>query len=134
MEVTQGLQNYDNALRLIEGKRTIVRVFAHSTVSGQDVKGVTASLQGDNQQGYLGRLDPVNAEGKLITVRNAQQRTDLTHSFQFELPRNWTTGGNLSLTATINPFGRVVEDITNNNTSTLSPIVFSPSRRLTSAI
>jgi hypothetical protein len=131
MEVTQGLQNYDNALRLIEGKRTIVRVFARATDFDQgDVKGVTATLQGSNQLGYLGAPDPINAEGKLITVRFSPQRTELGHSFQFELPRHWTTGGNLSLTATINPLGRVVEDVTANNTSTLSPIAFAPSRRL----
>jgi hypothetical protein len=129
IEVTQGLQNYDNALRLIETKRTIVRFFVKSN-SATDVPGVTASLQGQNQQGFLGTLEPINGKGKLLTVVAGFQRDRLDQSFQFELPRHWTTGGNLSLTATVNPFGRVVEDNAANNGFSLSPIVFTPSPRL----
>jgi hypothetical protein len=129
IEVTQGLQNYDNALRLIEGKRTVVRFFVKSN-SATDVPGVTASLVGQNQQGFLGTLEPINGKGKLLTVVAGFQRDRLDQSFQFELPRNWTTGGNLSLTATVNPFGRVVEDNAADNSFSLGPIVFTPSPRL----
>jgi hypothetical protein len=128
LEVTQGLQNSANSLRLIENKRTIVRFYARSG-SGADVAGVTASLAGSNQFGFLGRLEPVNAGGKLITVRANPSRTSLDQSFQFELPLHWTTGGRLSLTATVNPAGRLIENIDSDNSASRQ-VDFLPSERL----
>ena len=128
LEVTQGLQNSANSLRLIANKRTIVRFYVRSG-SGADVGGVTASLSGSNQNGFLGRLEPVNAGGKLITVPANPLRTNLGHSFQFDLPLHWTTGGRLSLSATVNPFERLIEDTVANNSASRD-VDFSPSERL----
>src|SRR5690606_1560498 len=96
-------------VRLIADKRTIVRLYVRA-LSGSDVPGVTAWLSGSNADGFLGRLEPVNAGGKLLTVRRNPSRTRVTESFQFELPRHWTTGGPLTLTGTVNPAGRIAED------------------------
>src|SRR6185436_14481740 len=105
-----GLQNSANALRLIEDKKTFVRFYVRSG-NGTDVAGVTASLAAANDNGFLGRLQPVNRNGKTITGRAAPTRTSLNHDFQFELPLYWTTGGRLTLTGTVNPAGLQVEEV-----------------------
>lgn len=128
LEVTQGLQNSAHSLRLIAGKRTIVRFYVRSA-SGADVPGVEASLAGSNQFGFLGRLEPINAGGKLLTVRANPTRASLDHSFQFELPLWWTTGGRLSLTATVNPGRRLIEDVETDNSASRQ-VDFLPSERL----
>ncbi len=128
IEVTQGLQNTAHDVRLIADKRTIVRVYV-CALSGRDVSGVTASLAGSNAEGFLGRLEPVNAGGKLLTVRRDPLRARLTESFQFELPRHWTAAGPLTLSATVNPAGRIVEDNRANNSVTRD-VTFEPSPRL----
>ena len=128
LEISQGLQNTANDLRLIADKRTIVRFYVRSG-RPEDVVGVTASLAGSNAQGFLGRLEPINAGGKLITVRQTPTRTNLDHSFQFELPLHWTEGGPLTLTATVNPAERIIEDTVTNNSSSRT-VDFTPSPRL----
>ena len=130
LEVSQGLQNRANQLRLIAGKRTIVRFYVKSAIALENVDGVTAALSGSNEQGFLGTLAPVNDGGKQIKVRFFPLRQNLADSFQFELPRSWTTGGTLTLSAKVNPAGRVVEDTTDDNSSDLGPIEFTPSPRL----
>src|SRR4030095_16678832 len=128
LEVTQGMQDTANDLRLMSDKRTIVRFYVRSG-KAEDVYGVTASLPGSNDFGYLGQLQPVNAAGKLITVRQSPTRTNLDQSFQFELPRHWTTGGRLSLTATVNPAERIIEDTVENNSASRQ-VDFTASPRL----
>lgn len=128
LEVTQGLQNSAGSLQQIANKRTIVRFYARSG-TGMDVAGVEASLAGGNEFGFLGRLEPVNAGGKLITVRANPSRTSLDQSFQFELPLYWTTGGRLSLTATVNPAGRLIEDVESDNNASRE-VDFLASERL----
>ena len=74
-------------------------------------------------------LEPINTGGKLITVLQNPTRTNLDQSFQFELPRNWTNGGRLSLVATVNPGGRIIEDAVGNN-SISRDVDFTPTDRL----
>ena len=128
LEITQGMQDTAQDLRLISDKRTIVRFYVRSG-KPEDVYGVTASLAGSNDFGYLGQLQPVNNAGKLLTVRQSPTRTNLDQSFQFELPRHWTTGGRLSLTATVNPGERIIEDTLQNNSASRS-VDFTASPRL----
>lgn len=129
IEITQGLQNAGNGQRLIEDKATSVRVYVESDAA-DNVAGVTAVLSGSSANaGFLGTLEPVNA-GRVITVRTAPRRNNVNESFQFELPRHWTNQGALTLTATVNPARRIVEDDFADNSVSFGPIAFSPSARL----
>ncbi len=128
-EVSQGIQNPRHAVRLIEGRRTVVRVHVRSERGG-DAADVAAALSGTNLSGLLGVLEPVNRTGKRIVVRANPRRAQLDHSFQFELPLHWTTGGPLQLTARINPDETTYEDNIENNAITAGPFEFSASPRL----
>ncbi|MFM8412579.1 MAG: hypothetical protein ACKOCT_20195 [Alphaproteobacteria bacterium] len=116
LEVTQGLQDTSNSQRLVAGKRTIVRFYAKSVRPGDErVEGVTAALYGRSGKGELGRLEPIGYGAKLSAVLASPKRSNLSNSFQFELPASWTEEGSLLLSARVNPDGRVIEDDADDN-------------------
>ena len=108
MEVTQGIQDLANSVRLVSGRRTFVRVYVKS--DGPAVPGVTATLSGAGafctvggcESGIpLGSLVPVNTVGPRITVSPDPKRSNLNDSFLFELPWQWTNVGSVRLRAAL---------------------------------
>jgi hypothetical protein len=99
MEITQSVQDLNNSVPLVRGKRTFVRVYVHST-SG--IHPTTATLKADT--GLLSQtLLPIKPGGPLINVRPAYNRLLPSHAFLFELPLWATIFDELTLTATVNP-------------------------------
>lgn len=111
MEVTQGIQDLANSVRLVSGRRTFVRVYVQS--DGAAVPGVTATLSGAGAYGTIGgvvtvplaAINPSNTVGPRITVSPNPKRSNLNDSFLFELPWEWTNFESLRLKAvlTANP-------------------------------
>jgi YVTN family beta-propeller protein len=95
VEVTQGIQDLDNSVPLISGRRTFVRVHAQSDAP---VSNVTATLSGaattctiiGNQCStqFLGSINPVN--GPRLTIRPDPKRSNLDDGFLFALPWEWS--------------------------------------------
>ncbi len=129
LEITQGIQKPDNSVRLIQNKRTFVRLFVQS--DGGGVPGVTALLDGwSSSCGSLDSLLPVNDVGTNLTVYASPQRANLNDSFLFELPWSWTTCGPLYLTGRLNPFHGPPESNYSDNDWSDGPFNFSASPRL----
>jgi Viral BACON domain/Metallo-peptidase family M12B Reprolysin-like len=129
LEITQGIQKPDNSVRLIQDKRTFVRLFVQS--DGGGVPGVTALLDGwSSSCGSLDSLLPVNDVGTNLTVWPAPQRANLNDSFLFELPWSWTTCGPLTVYAHLNPFHAPPESNYGDNDWSDGPFNFSASPRL----
>jgi hypothetical protein len=126
--VTQGVQQRDNSVLLIQGRRTFVRVFVRS--DGAAVPGVTAYLYGSWSGGDGGPLLPVNTGGATLTVQANPTQAAIDQSFLFELPWDWTTHGNLQLRAELNPFRMPIESVYTDNSISIAPLVFQPSPRL----
>ncbi|MCC7361439.1 MAG: fibronectin type III domain-containing protein [Anaerolineales bacterium] len=99
VEVTQSIQDLNNSVPLIKGKRTFVRVFAHST-SGLWPTSAQLIIQTGN---YYQFLLPIAPGGPLITVRPTYSRLIPSHAFLFELPLAVTLSNTVTLTAQINP-------------------------------
>ena len=100
IEVTQAIQDLNNSVDLVAGKRTYVRVHTHSPVAVADVY---ASLTGRRGWYFLApTLSPGNP-GSDITVRVSPDRGQINDSFWFELPSSWTNAGSLTLTARLDP-------------------------------
>jgi hypothetical protein len=100
IEVTQAIQDLNNSVDLVAGKRTYVRVHASSPANIADV---FATLTG--KRGFI-TLNPIlnpGNPGSDITVRTSPDRGQINDSFWFELPSSWTTDGNLTLTARLDP-------------------------------
>ncbi len=128
MEITQGIQRPDNSIRLIEKKRTFVRVYVKS--DGPPIPGVTANLIGMSGDKLLGDLVPVNSIGTNLTVDPAPLQANINESFVFELPWGWTTSGPLTLRAELNPYHAPPQADYSGNSLTQGPFTFSPSPRL----
>jgi len=133
LEITQGIQDLDNSVRLIENRRTFVRVYVES--DGPAVPGVTAYLYRTNSEGGVtgGPLVPVNPVGQQIKVHPPSLfwRLGLDMSFLFELPWNWTTG-TLYLRPVLNPHRVPPQDSYEFNTlaEDAGPFTFETSPRL----
>ncbi|MBA3471043.1 MAG: hypothetical protein H0T53_15520, partial [Herpetosiphonaceae bacterium] len=110
IEATQSIQDLANSVRLIRGKRTVVRVHAKS--AGPSVPGVTMLLYRLSGAGtVIGEpLQPSNVTGQYLTVQSAPNRTLLEDTFWYELPIEWTqgvafnSGFALRLRAELNPY------------------------------
>jgi hypothetical protein len=114
VEVTQAIQDLNNSVDLIAGKKTYVRVHVNSPVN---VNEVFATLSG--RRGFTTLtpvMNPGNPGGK-ITVRTAPNRGQINDSFWFELPSSWTSSpGNLTLTARLDPNNAKNDQNLTNNT------------------
>ena len=94
LEVTQGVQNWNNDLTLVRNRRTVVRAFME-TAAGRE-REITAELQGikfsaDNTPLFVETTKPVNP-GQSITVKPdvTKRRGDIDASLNFVLPKHWT--------------------------------------------
>ena len=106
LEAVQVIQDLNNSVRLIEGKRTIVRAYAAVTES--------SSIQTDwfPPAQLRGWRDGVELPGPLFSLGNTRinRERDLAKlrpwtelSYQFELPPEWVRRGRLTLRFTVNP-------------------------------
>lgn len=129
LEITQGIQDLDNSVKLIQNRRTFVRLYAES--DDTPISGVTAYLYRVNLYGQIigGPLVPVNPVGPQITVQTNPNRANLNDSFLFELPWSWVTSS-LRLRASLNPNEIPVETTMTDNSSYHGFFYFDPSPRL----
>jgi hypothetical protein len=105
-EVVQVIQDLNNSVRLVEGKRTVVRGYARVADSSlpQTDWFPNAQLRGwRNGVELPGPLFPVNSARLTSSADWSVLRTDASRSFQFELPAEWVRSGNLTLRFTVNP-------------------------------
>jgi len=116
IEVTQAIQDLDNTVMLVAGKRTFVRFHVTSTRAAVLPLYAGARLQGLRPDGSsLGTpLVPVNLNAVQFTTPHDRGRID--DSYLFELPADWIRPGAITLKATVNPFHAVGEADYANNT------------------
>lgn len=93
MEVTQGVQNWENDLTLVKNRRTAVRVFMETDVRKRKV---TANLRGTvlpSQGGRtIGEMPPVNHNLSVeVAPVVAERRDKIEASLNFVLPMSWSS-------------------------------------------
>ena len=117
VEVTQGVQDLNNSVRLVANRRTFVR-FHVRTASGNVV--TTAILNARRGERSV-TLVPLS-DGGVIRAVSAPDRGVKDHAFLFELPNGFREG-TVSLTAEVNPLPgpgevrEVAESNYSNNTA-----------------
>ena len=91
IEVSQGIQNLDNDMPLVEDRRTIVRVYVRND-AGRAVNGVRARLHG-TRGGLPISGSPQEANNNPIRVEaDGGDRRNLDDSFWFYLDSDWRQG------------------------------------------
>jgi hypothetical protein len=127
LEVTQAIQDWENAVVLIRDKATFVRAHVKST-SGS-VPSVTAQLVGKRNGSDLpgSPLAPANTGGT-ITVVEQPSRNQINDSFYFQLPFSWRNGTvDLEVRVTEHPFECRERTGTDNDCRAQVEFVESPS-------
>ncbi|MBN1249152.1 MAG: DNRLRE domain-containing protein, partial [Anaerolineae bacterium] len=97
IEVTQAVQNLDNDVDLVAGKRTFVRVHAHTT-NGQFRTFATLTASYGASRATLHPQNP----GAHAVLGPDPDRGVLYESFLFELPSTYTQEGSVYLQASVN--------------------------------
>ena len=97
MEVTQGLQDWNNSVTLVRGKRTAVRVFLEtsSNMLGE-FRGYLKGTRLDSNGNTLGSdtISPVNAGYSVMVGEDVVlRRNDINASLNFILPSGWINSG-----------------------------------------
>lgn len=121
IEVTQGLQNWQNDVRLVKNRPTVVRVFLEKTSSSSNrTTEILADLIGTKVVGdsniRLGTKGAINPNGRVNVEYNiASNRGDIDKSLNFVLPKDWTNlNSNEKLRLTLS----IKSTVTNNCSST----------------
>lgn len=122
LEVTQAIQNLDNAVPLVAGKRTYVRFHVASLKWSAD-RPLMAELDVyDHDGAFLETIHPAN-QGR-ATVERLPSRANIDHGFLFWIPSHYTQGTK-SFTARVNPDHALAEfDYSNNDWS--AQVTFHP--------
>ena len=93
MEVTQGVQNWENDLALVKDRRTAVRVFMETDVRKRKItanlRGTVLSSQGER---IIGETPPVNHNLRVEVAPNiVKNRERIEASLNFMLPTSWSS-------------------------------------------
>jgi len=99
IEVTQSMQNLNNSVPLISGKRTFVRVYVHSN----DTYHITTAFLKLQVGAFSKTILPIPPGGAFVMVRPVYTRLLPSQSFLFEIPKFFTLFTNVTLTAEVNP-------------------------------
>jgi hypothetical protein len=130
LEVAQAVQTWDNAVLLVAGKRTIVRLFVtREKISHVDPPTIRATLEGFRNNASLGTLTPINPGGSFAVTGN-YLRERLEDSINFELPASWTAAGSIRLRAVVDPAQTFAEANRANNVLERDPVTFLPAKTL----
>ena len=114
LEVTQTIQDLNNSVRLVAGKRTFVRFHVRSPQGAQIS---TAELRA-TRGGQSITLPPTNPGGAITIVANPN-RAVRDQAFLFELPDGYRQG-EVSLRAEVNPAGDVADPNVDNDVRQLT--------------
>jgi hypothetical protein len=100
MEVTQSVQDLNNSVRLVAGKRTFVRLHARAT----DRSFRTFAQLAITCDNFGRTLFPINNRNGYVVVAKNPSRLVLNHSFLFELPSDCVDEAeSISIMGHINP-------------------------------
>jgi len=101
LEVTQGVQNLDNEMPLVAGRRTYVRVYVGLS-GAQTWPHTWGALEARRAGQHIGWIWPEN--GPIVAKAGGGDRVNLDDSLYFRLPANWLTGG-VTLTTFVFSYG-----------------------------
>jgi hypothetical protein len=105
IEITQAIQDINNTVPLIAGKRTFVRVYLRTEGPTTEIDNVSAALTGcrpgASASPLCGDSFPNLQSLNVITINSSTditaKRRDINASLNFELPMDWISAGRLHL-------------------------------------
>lgn len=122
VEVTQAIQNGNNAVPLSAGRATFARVYAHEA-TGHSGALVRAALYGKTTGGAALPGSPL-ISAYVDVPEDRPARADADRTFNFTLPDEWVRVGKIDLEVVINPLHngqQAFETIKTNNQFQVTP-------------
>ncbi|HYO50394.1 MAG TPA: hypothetical protein VEW94_11145, partial [Chloroflexia bacterium] len=118
IEVVQVVQDPENTIPLVAGKKTVVRVFVLAESESRDaIYNVGGSLSFWPEGKSEMQLQPLNQALGVKPFKSAD-RTALDSSINFVIPPELASAGNFTLKATVNPTRSIKETNHDNNEAT----------------
>lgn len=120
LEVTQAIQDLNNSVPLIAGRKTVARLYAHTDEqAGTSPVSVSLSAYRDGALLPGSPLLITNGDAQSWSSDNELQqlRADISNSHNFLLPQDWISG-QVTLEFKIDPLNENPETNENNNTQT----------------
>lgn len=121
LEVTQAVQDMNNSVPMVEGKRTFARFHVKSAAGDHGPVGAQLNLYRNGQ--FVQALLASNPNGT-TTVRQNPDRGQLGQSFYFDLPASWLHG-TITLEGRIS-FGWAQSNTNNDTASATVTFEYSP--------
>jgi hypothetical protein len=112
LEVNQAVQDLNNSVTLIAGKRTFVRCHVQSDAG--TIGSVPARLRVYRGATYMGVLSPSNA-GATVSIKTGPDRGTLNDSFYFDVPTGWLSAGSVRFECEVNTPQKYAENDYGNN-------------------
>ncbi len=112
IEVNQAVQDLNNSVTLIAGKRTFVRCHVQSDAG--TIGSVPARLRVYRGATYMGTLSPSNA-GATVSIKTGPDRSTLNDSFYFDVPTGWLSAGSVRFECEVNTPQKYAENDYGNN-------------------
>jgi len=129
LEVTQAVQDLNNSVRLVAGKRTFVRFHVRSSTGGW----VWGTARLTVQKGAdAAVLSPINTFYGLLPVQQVPNRGNPQHAFLFELPDPFRSG-TVNLSAQVKTLSNTVDTSPGNNFAS-TPVSYETAPGLTFVI
>ncbi len=122
LEVTQGIQDMNNSVRLVQDRRTFARFHVRSAAG--DHGPVKAQLNLYRDGAFIQAILPSNPGGS-ITVRQNPDRGQLADSFYFDLPTSWLHGA-ITLEARLSTTNWAQTNTSNDTTSAAVAFEYVP--------
>jgi hypothetical protein len=120
LEVTQGIQDWDNSVPLLADKPTIVRVYVDCGEGCRSTPDVTAVLRGYREDKLIDSLSPENESITTHRWIEEYKRSDIAATLNFRLPKRGWLIGDVDIIVEVNPNHSIKESDYSNNTSELA--------------
>jgi hypothetical protein len=111
VEVVQAIQNTQNSVPLVAGKRTVLRIYANTLEMKQAMPNVKISIRASNASNAVLSDSP---KTYVATVPLSSSREDYNSSINITLPADWLSG-TVNLAIALDPDNSINELNENNN-------------------
>jgi hypothetical protein len=103
LEITQAIQDEDNSVPLVKGKKTWVRIYVQTDEKEKPIPNVTAKLHKlDSNERIVSTINPYSNPITVSPTSFDYQRRHVDSTINFELPNSWAKG-QLALKVELNP-------------------------------
>lgn len=121
VEISQAVQDSNNSVPLVAGRKAVLRIYAVSTNTSQSLSNIKVAVMASSANNLSLSESPLTLSS---TIPLSASRADYASTVNFQLPSSWLSG-TVDVTVRLDPDNTTVESNEANNTFT-KRLVFNP--------